>query len=51
MSNYFIDKTVYFTDEIIQINRVKGYTNFRGRIESGLSKLLVIDLGNYKGST
>ena len=35
---------------IVVIGRVKPHTGFRGRIESGLCKLLVVGLGNRSGA-
>jgi len=37
-------------DAIIVINRVKPHTAFRGRIESGLLKMVAIGLGKQKGA-
>ena len=38
------------SDGIIAINRVKPHTNFSGRVESGLSKLLTVGLGKRAGA-
>ncbi|MDY6821364.1 MAG: lactate racemase domain-containing protein [Deferribacterota bacterium] len=46
----YIDKLAYNSDGIIVINRVKPHTAFRGEIESGLCKMLVIGLGKQKGA-
>ena len=37
-------------DGIVAINRVKPHTNFSGRVESGLSKLLTVGLGKRAGA-
>ena len=37
-------------DNIIIVNRVKPHTEFSGRIESGLTKMLVIGLGKHQGA-
>ncbi len=37
-------------DGIIVIGRVKPHTDFRGPIESGLSKMMVIGLGKHRGA-
>ncbi|KIL41180.1 hypothetical protein SD70_09155 [Gordoniibacillus kamchatkensis] len=37
-------------DAIIVINRVKPHTAFRGRIESGIMKMIAIGLGKQKGA-
>lgn len=38
------------SDAVIPICRVKAHTAFRGPIESGLAKMLVIGLGKYQGA-
>ena len=38
------------SDGIVAINRVKPHTNFTGRVESGLSKLLTVGLGKRAGA-
>lgn len=47
----FIDKTAAEADGIVLVNRVKPHTDFVGRVESGLMKMLVIGLGNEAGAT
>ena len=37
-------------DAIVVINRVKPHTAFRGRIESGIMKMIAIGLGKQKGA-
>ena len=37
-------------DGIVVVNRVKPHTNFSGRIESGLSKMLTVGLGKRAGA-
>jgi hypothetical protein len=37
-------------DLIVPVNRVKCHTGFRGPVESGLHKMLVIGLGNHIGA-
>ncbi len=46
----FFDKTTYKADGIIPINKIKYHTDFRGIIESGLIKMLVIGFGKQKGA-
>lgn len=46
----FIDKNAYEADGIILYNRVKPHTSFRGKIESGLVKMLAIGLAKQKGA-
>jgi len=47
----YIDRIAYGSDGIIPINRVKKHTDFRGRIESGVMKMLSIGLGKEKGAS
>jgi hypothetical protein len=37
-------------DHVIVVNRVKPHTEFNGRIESGLIKMMVIGLGKHRGA-
>jgi len=46
----YFDKLAFHADGIIPINRVKCHTDFRGPIESGLLKMLVIGFGKQKGA-
>lgn len=43
------DKEALKADMIVPINRIKPHTDFKGKIESGLCKMLVIGLGNHEG--
>ncbi len=43
-----LDKHASEADGIIVVGRVKPHTDFRGPIESGLQKMLVIGLGKHK---
>jgi len=45
-----VDKHASQADHIVLINRVKPHTNFRGHVESGLMKMLVIGLGKHQGA-
>lgn len=47
----YIDKHASEADGIIVVNRVKPHTAFRGRVESGLSKMVTIGLGKRKGAS
>ena len=47
----YMDRNAFKADGIIVVNRVKAHTAFRGRIESGLSKMIAIGLGKIKGAT
>jgi hypothetical protein len=46
----YCDKFAAQADAIIVINRVKPHTAFRGRIESGIMKMIAIGLGKQKGA-
>ncbi|MBY6051059.1 lactate racemase domain-containing protein [Cytobacillus firmus] len=46
----YMDRHAYSADGIIVVNRVKAHTAFRGRVESGLSKMIAIGLGKIKGA-
>ena len=43
------DKNAMAADCIIPINRIKVHTDFKGPIESGLCKMMVIGLGKHNG--
>lgn len=47
----FIDRKALEADHILVVNRIKHHTEFQGRIESGLMKMMVIGLGNHAGTT
>ncbi|MGP4079072.1 lactate racemase domain-containing protein [Pseudalkalibacillus sp. R45] len=47
----YMDKNAYHANGIIVVNRVKAHTAFRGKVESGLSKMVTIGLGKIKGAT
>ena len=46
----FIAEAAWNSDGIILMNRVKPHTDYKGRIESGLSKICAIGLGKYVGA-
>ncbi|NEN85742.1 lactate racemase domain-containing protein [Paenibacillus elgii] len=46
----YVDKYAYEADAIVVINRVKPHTAFRGKIESGIMKMISIGLGKQKGA-
>jgi len=46
----YVDKKALEADGIIVVNRVKPHTDFKGKIESGLMKMMVIGLGKQKGA-
>ncbi len=46
----YFDRTLLGCDQILVLNRVKPHTSFRGRIESGLVKMLVVGCGKPVGA-
>ncbi|GIQ68836.1 DUF2088 domain-containing protein [Xylanibacillus composti] len=46
----YADALAAQADGIVVINRIKPHTAFRGRIESGLMKMIAIGLGKQKGA-
>ncbi len=46
----YFDRNAFEADALIVVNRVKPHTDFRGRIESGLVKMMVIGLGKRQGA-
>jgi Lactate racemase N-terminal domain len=46
----FMDKNAYDADGVLVIGRVKWHTDFAGKIESGLLKMIAIGLGKFAGA-
>ena len=46
----YIDKHAHDADGIVIINRIKAHQVFKGDIQSGLNKMLVVGLGKQKGA-
>ncbi|MBS7639928.1 MAG: lactate racemase domain-containing protein [Candidatus Bathyarchaeia archaeon] len=46
----YVDRIALKSDGIIVVNRVKPHTDFKGRIESGLMKMIAVGLGKQKGA-
>jgi hypothetical protein len=46
----FISTVALDADHVLLVNRVKPHTDFRGSIESGLSKICAIGLGKQRGA-
>ena len=46
----FIDRAAYEADGVMLINRTKWHTDFSGKIESGLFKMMAIGLGKFAGA-
>jgi hypothetical protein len=45
-----MDKTAYESDGVMLVGRVKWHTDFDGKIESGLFKMMAIGLGKFAGA-
>jgi hypothetical protein len=46
----FMDRAAFESDGVMVIGRVKWHTDFEGKIESGLLKMLAIGLGKFAGA-
>src|SRR3954452_20967487 len=46
----FMDKAAYDSDGVMLVGRVKWHTDFSGKIESGLFKMMAIGLGKFAGA-
>ena len=46
----FLDKNAYESDGVFLIGRVKWHTDFAGKIEGGLYKMMAIGLGKFAGA-
>lgn len=46
----FMDRRAYESDGVMLIGRVKWHTDFAGKIESGLFKMMAIGLGKFAGA-
>ncbi|MBL8238755.1 MAG: hypothetical protein JNM66_15125 [Bryobacterales bacterium] len=46
----FLDKEAYNADGVMLVGRVKWHTDFAGKIESGLFKMMAIGLGKFAGA-
>mgnify|MGYP000950066611 CR=1 FL=1 len=46
----FLDKMAFESDGVFLVNRVKWHTDFAGKIESGLFKMMAIGLGKFAGA-
>ncbi len=47
----YLDRNASEADHILLLNRVKPHTDFTGKIESGLMKMMAIGLGKHKGAS
>jgi hypothetical protein len=46
----FMDRNAHQSDAVMLINRIKWHTDFAGRLESGLFKMMAIGLGKFAGA-
>ncbi|HKE27996.1 MAG TPA: hypothetical protein VKB88_36840 [Bryobacteraceae bacterium] len=46
----FMDRKAYDADGVMLVGRVKWHTDFAGKIESGLFKMMAIGLGKFAGA-
>jgi hypothetical protein len=46
----FWDRNAFEADAVLTVSRIKPHTDFRGRFESGILKMLVIGLGKRDGA-
>jgi hypothetical protein len=46
----FMDRMAYESDGVMLVGRVKWHTDFAGKIESGLCKMMAIGLGKFAGA-
>jgi len=46
----FMDRTAYDANGVMLVGRVKWHTDFAGKIESGLFKMMAIGLGKFAGA-
>ena len=46
----FMDKNAFNSDGVMLVGRVKWHTDFAGKIESGLFKMMAIGLGKFAGA-
>ena len=46
----FLDKNAFNSDGVFLVGRVKWHTDFAGKIESGLYKMMAIGLGKFAGA-
>lgn len=46
----YLDRSAFESDGVFLVNRVKWHTDFAGKIESGLYKMMAIGLGKFAGA-
>jgi hypothetical protein len=47
----FMDRNAWESDGVVVLNRIKPHTDFSGKIESGLLKMMTIGMGKLDGAT
>jgi hypothetical protein len=47
----FVDRNAWESDGVVLVNRIKPHTDFSGKIESGLLKMMTIGMGKLDGAT
>ena len=47
----FVDRNAWEADGIVVMNRIKPHTDFTGKIESGLSKVITVGMGKRDGAS
>jgi acyl-CoA synthetase (AMP-forming)/AMP-acid ligase II len=47
----FVDRNAWESDGVVVVNRIKPHTDFSGKIESGLLKMMMIGMGKLVGAT
>src|SRR5208337_8802 len=47
----FMDRNAWESDGLVVVNRIKPHTDFSGKIESGLLKMMTIGMGKLEGAT
>jgi len=47
----FVDRNAWESDGVVLVNRIKPHTDFSGKIESGLLKMMMIGMGKLEGAT
>jgi hypothetical protein len=46
----FLDRNASEADHVVVLNRIKAHTEFKGEIESGVMKMLLIGMGKLEGA-
>jgi hypothetical protein len=46
----FMDRNAWESDGVVVVNRIKPHTDFSGKIESGLLKMMTIGMGKLEGA-